>query len=97
MPVNILTSLVAHEVLNGGHATLTAAAEAIRQADGRLQGKDLFARFTEGRDPDVAAYASFMTVRLGDVRKEIVDEARREAADQATREGGDAGNAAARA
>lgn len=97
MPVNILTSLVAHEVLNGGHATLTAAAEAVRQADGRLQGKDLFARFTEGRDPDVAAYASFMTVRLGDVRKEIIDEARREAADQATREGGDAGNAAAKA
>jgi subtilisin family serine protease len=97
MPVNILTSLVAHEVLNGAHATLSEAADAIRQADARLQGKDLFARFTEGRDPGVAAYASFMTVRLGDVRKEIFDEARREAADQASREGGDAVNAAARA
>lgn len=97
MPVNVLTSLVANEVLNGGHPTLTAAAEAIRQSDGRLQGKDLFARFTEGRDPDVAAYASFMTVRLGDVRKEIIDEARREAADQANRDGGDAAGAAAKA
>lgn len=97
IPVNILTSLVAHEVLNGSHPSLAAAEEAVRQSDGRLKGKELFARFTEGRDPEVAAYATFMTVRLGDVRREIIDEARREAAEQAAREGTDPVSAATKA
>ena len=97
MPVNIMTSLVAREVLDGGHPSIAAAAEAVKQSDPRLRGKDLFARFTEGRDPDMAAYATFMTVRLGDIRREIIDDAGREARDQATRAGTDPDAAAASA
>lgn len=79
IPVNPVTSLVANEVLNGGHASLEAAAQAVTSTHTPLQGKDPFARFTDGRDPTVAAYAKALTVRLAEIRQQIVDEAKKEA------------------
>lgn len=86
IPVNPITSLVANEVMSGAHTNLAAAAKAVADHHTPLQGKDPFRRFTDGADPVVAAYAKALTIRLAEVRQQMVDEAKKEAATLAAEE-----------
>jgi subtilisin family serine protease len=97
MPINPITSLIADKVLTGNYADLRAAEEAVTGEHEDLKGKDLFARFTDGKDPAVAAYAKAITIKLGDVREQMITQARKEARDLAAAEGSNQDEAAARA